>query len=486
MITCRIEQLVVQVFRKVMWLMRIFAVAAALSSTLFANDGWFEISRSAPLAGQGTLQAAPLANTPSSDFSSNPSSNPLSDTTSSQRAGMNAAPGRAGHEPSATTATVQTAQTTAELQARSSSTDTIQSPPVFVAVPRVATENIDMFIGEIKVLGRVDVTRVAIGNGAIIKAEVLDNNELLVIAESVGSTSLRLWHRDNRQSDYNIRVAETDPQTRVRLEKMVHMRVRMVEFRRSALDKLGVDWSDNFAGPGVAAAGDLVGNAHFRPGSDAPFGNLPNTVKPFSTYFGIASNITSRINLLASSGDATTLAEPVLSTVNGGSASFLAGGEVPYPTVSQNGQAIVEFKEYGIKLTISPSIDEMGHIRTLVDTEISQLDPAVSVQGAPGLLTRRIKTQVNVRAGETIVLSGLLSSESSKDVDKVPGIGRLPIIGNFFRSSASRNSVSELVVFLTPVIADPGRQPIDARQQQMLEHAEQTKRIIHQRLRLLD
>ncbi len=350
----------------------------------------------------------------------------------------------------------------------------------------VKTVNVDMFAGEVNVMGRVDVTRVAVGNGDVVRAEVLKSGELLVIAQSAGSTSLRLWHTDKSQSDFNIRVSASDPETRVRMETMVRMRVRMVEFRKSALGKLGIDWSDSAAGPGFALAGDAVGNNLFRPAAEGFAGGLPNTVRPFQTYFGIASNITSRINFLASTGDATTLAEPVLSTTNGGSASFLAGGEVPYPTTGTNGQTIVQFKEYGIKLNVSPNIDAQGNVRTVVETEISQLDPAVSVQGAPGLLTRRAQTQVNVRSGETIVISGLLSSESSKDIDKLPGIGNLPIIGNFFRTRNARNSVSELVIFVTPEIIEVGEDMLTQRQQSVFKASEARFDTVRQKIQLLD
>lgn len=327
----------------------------------------------------------------------------------------------------------------------------------------VSVENLDMFAGELKVLGKVDVSRVAIGNGGIIRAELLKTGELLVIAQSEGSSSVRLWHKDDTQSAYNIRVSTNDPQTRIRMERMVRLRVRMVEFRKSALGQLGIDWSDGTAGPTFAAAGDAIGNNLFRPAAEG-FDNLPNQVAPFSTYFGIASNITSRINFLSQNGDAVTLAEPVLSAVNGGQASFLAGGEVPYPSVGSNGQTTVDFKEYGVRLQVAPRIDDAGNVRTLVETEISQLDSAVSVNGAPGLLTRRAQTEVNVRSGETIVISGLLSSESSKDMDMIPGIGRLPIIGRLFSSKNSRNTVTELVIFVTPEVIEPEQPMMTARQ----------------------
>ncbi|MBX2838528.1 MAG: pilus assembly protein N-terminal domain-containing protein [Gammaproteobacteria bacterium] len=334
---------------------------------------------------------------------------------------------------------------------------------------RVSTEKLDMFAGEVRVLGVVDVTRVAVGNGKLIRAEVLANGELLVIAQEPGSSSLRLWHTNHTQSDYNIRISEKDPETRFHLEKMVQMKVHMVEFRKSALGKLGIDWGDSMAGPIAATAGDIIGSHLYRPNGEGFAVDLPNRVEPFSSYFGIATNITSRINLLASKGDAVTLAEPVLSCANGGTASFLAGGEVPYPSENENGQTSVEFKEYGIKLTISPRVDDSGNVQTLLDTEISQLDPAVTVQGAPGLLTRRTQTQVNVRSGETIVISGLLSAENSKDIDRLPGLGQLPVLGALFRSKNVRNAVSELVVFITPEVIEPGASSLTQRQHQVFD-----------------
>lgn len=348
------------------------------------------------------------------------------------------------------------------------------------------TSNLDMFSGQVKVLGKVNVSRVAIGNGDVIRAEVLKSGELLVIAQAAGSTSLRLWHSDKSQSDFNIRVSENDPETRVHMETMVRMRVRMIEFRKSALGKLGIDWSDGTAGPGFSVAGDVIGNNIFRPAAEGFEAALPNTVRPFQTYFGIASNITSRINFLASTGDATTLAEPVLSTTSGGVASFLAGGEVPYPSIGANGQSSIQFKEYGIKLKVSPIIDPMGNVRTSVETEISQLDPAVSVQGAPGLLTRKAQTQVNVQSGETIVISGLLSADSSKDIDKLPGIGNLPVIGHFFRAQNARNTVNELVIFVTPEIVQPSARLITDRQQALYDASELQIESAHQKIQLFD
>jgi len=295
--------------------------------------------------------------------------------------------------------------------------------PSFATSSEVDTINLNLFLGEVKVISDVSVSRVGI----------------------------------------------------------VRMRVRMVEFRKSALGRLGIDWSDSATGPSLAASGVALSNSQFQPAGVGLEG-LSNTVAPFSTYFGIASNITSRINFLARNGDAVTLAEPVLSAMNGGQASFLAGGEVPYPTIGANGQTQIEFKEYGVKLNVSPLIDSAGNVRATVETEISQLDSSVSIQGTPGLLTRRAQTDVTVRSGQTIVISGLLSSESSADTDMIPGIGRLPIIGRFFSSKGQSNSANELVIFVTPEVIEPGEPVMSRRETQYLIQSD--KRVMDARKQL--
>lgn len=351
-------------------------------------------------------------------------------------------------------------------------------------LPKINRQNLDMFVGEVQVLTNEKIKRVAIGQGSILRADVLDTGELLVIAEAAGSSSLRLWFESGRQSDFNIRVAEHDPETRFRMEKMVRMRVRMIEFRKSALTRLGIDWADAANGPTFGVAGDALSNSLYRPIAEG-FEELPLSVDPFSSYFGLASSLTSRINAMATEGDARILAEPVLSGTNGGVASFLAGGEVPYPTIGSNGESVVDFKEYGIRLEVQPRVDSGGNIRANIQTEISQLDPAVTVQGAPGLLTRRANTEVNVRSGQTIVISGLLSSEASKDINKLPGIGRLPVVGRLFRSENVRNNVSELVIFITPEVIDPAAVTLNRREQE-LNHSARSLSSKAQEIQYLD
>lgn len=361
---------------------------------------------------------------------------------------------------------------------------------VFLLVANKTWSNeieIDTFIGEVQILGIFEVSRIAIGNGKIVRIEVKDGGEIILIGQAAGSSSLRLWKLDGEQVNYNIRVAEKDPNTRVRMERMIRMNVKIIEVRKSALKNVGIDWvslsNGRANGPSFSTVGDLISSKLFRnDGNSGISENLPLNVKAFSTHFGLATSIHSQINYLASSGDAVTLAEPNLSCINGGSAKFLAGGEIPYPVTGSNGQTTVEFKEYGIKLEVSPLADKHGNIYTKLLTEVSQIDPGVSVLGAPGLLTRRTETQINVVSGQTIVISGLLSADHSEDVNKVAWLGDIPILGALFRSKNYRNKLSELVIFVTPEVIDPVTHQFNREERNLYNHGNRIKAQVRSKL----
>ncbi len=347
--------------------------------------------------------------------------------------------------------------------------------------------NLDLFVGQVEVLGKFSVDRIAIGNGKVVRVEVKDEGEIILIGQVKGSSSLRLWNKDGSQLGFNIRVSASDPETRVRMESMVRMRVKIVEVRKNAIKDIGVDWVSQTEGrsngPTFTTAGDFISNNLYRNDGNSPISDqLPLNIKPFSTHFGLATAFTSQINYLASSGDAVVLAEPNLSCVSGGNAKFLAGGEVPYPVTGSNGQTSIEFKEYGIKLDISPLVDPDGNIFVKVLTEVSQIDPGVSVLGAPGLLTRRTETQMNLVSGQTIVISGLLSAEHSQDMNKVPLLGDIPILGALFSSKKFRNSMSELVIFVTPEVVEPMTQKFRKGERALYDYSNRIKREVKDKL----
>ena len=254
-------------------------------------------------------------------------------------------------------------------------------------------------------------------------------------------------------------------------EQMIAMEVRFLEVKKNALENLGVQWQTRMAGPMVGLVGDFKTNAQFRSTSDgllnqgAPniSANFPGTeaaawspkVSPFALYFGLQSTLTSVIQFMEQQGDAVVLAEPILSTRSGGTAKFLAGGEIPLPVTSSLGASSVQFKPYGIRFEIQPRVLENGVISATVTTELSTVDPAIRVGELPGFLSRMTETQVNLREGQTLVMSGLISEETSRVTDKVSGLGDIPILGALFRSKDFRDKRSEMVVMVTPRFISP-------------------------------
>lgn len=264
----------------------------------------------------------------------------------------------------------------------------------------------------------------------------------------------------------------------VTMRKMVYLKVQLIEFRRTAFENLGIQWQQSITGPTGAFAFDAITSGGFTarqtdpglagavpgrsspnalPGSAVPIlPGLPPRVSPPVGYLGIATSITSRINLAVTNGDAFILATPELSTRSGGEAKFLAGGQIPIviPASGLNPPSIT-YKDYGIKLIIKPVADADSNIMATIQTEVSAIDPSTSVQGNPAFLTRQTDSEINVKTGQTIVMSGLVNSDVSNQVDKLPWLGDVPILGALFRSTNFRNNRSDLVVFVTPQVFDP-------------------------------
>lgn len=256
------------------------------------------------------------------------------------------------------------------------------------------------------------------------------------------------------------------------VEQMIAMEVRFLEVKKSALENIGVNWQKSTGGPLFGVVGDMRTNSRFRPASSGSIdasgapnltSNLPGTtsepllgkVSPFAMYFGLQSTLASAINVMEQKGDAIVLAEPILSCRSGGAARFLAGGEIPLPTTSPLGATSVQFKPYGIKFEISPTLTESGSISARVMTELSTLDPAIKVGDLPAFLSRQTETEVNLNEGETLVISGLISEDKSKTLDKMPGLGDIPVLGKLFSSRDFRERRSEMVVFVTPRFISP-------------------------------
>ncbi|MCW1938462.1 type II and III secretion system protein [Pseudomonas sp. MDMC_285] len=171
--------------------------------------------------------------------------------------------------------------------------------------------------------------------------------------------------------------------------------------------------------------------------------------------WGIASEISSRINLLEKNGSALTLASPRLSARSGGKAELTVGGQVPVVTSSINGPS-VEYKDFGILLNIAPQLYGSDQIATHVLAEISQLDKANQVGEYPAFKTRRTENEVQLKVGETLVLSGLVTEDSQITREGIVFLKDVPIIGTLFSNKSGKGNRTELVIFITPRLLTPG------------------------------
>jgi Flp pilus assembly secretin CpaC len=174
---------------------------------------------------------------------------------------------------------------------------------------------------------------------------------------------------------------------------------------------------------------------------------------PLVAGMPISAQITSK----TSSGSSKLLAAPLLRTLSGQEASFLAGGEIPV-LISSGGDNQIYWKEYGVKLRVLPILHEDGDISVTVIPEVSTLDWANGVRInnflLPALKTRRAETNLRLKPGQTVVLGGLLLPSESKQLEKLPVLGDLPIIGNLFRSQSFQKGCTELLIFVTPNVVD--------------------------------
>ncbi len=361
--------------------------------------------------------------------------------------------------------------------------------------------------GESLVLSAPGVSRVAVGQGDVLQAVVLEEKEVLLFARTAGTTSLHVWTMAGKRHDYQIEVeasgarrmheelsallASIDHARSVRVgnkiviegqdlsdadrarvavlaerypevvdftssvgwEPMVMFDVQVVEVPRYRLQELGVRWNGaTQGGLNLGASWDAVGGRSLteRVG-ESPLSRA-DTHAPFSGYLGANMLLASRIHALVESGEALVLAQPQLLARSGATADFLAGGEVPYTTVDENGKASTVFKPYGVSLQMIPRVERNGVIRAHLSVEASAVDTTVAGANGPALKTRRASTEFNVQSGRTLVLAGFLSHEKSIKRDGLPGLSSLPLVGKLFGTHRKERRDVELAIFVTPTI----------------------------------
>ena len=331
----------------------------------------------------------------------------------------------------------------------------------------------------------VAITRAAVGEPKVADVQPSGERAVLLTAVGQGTTSLMLWtdctaqpHRamlfvKGRASADMTETAQL-PSAQEDLPVQVQADIRFVEVRRFKYKEAGARLFFKGSNNSLIGSPGTVPDTVVRPGYVPSTASVPSSANYADARPGIpldnsvfnivwgggSSRFLAMINALENSGFAYTLARPSLTVLSGLTASFLAGGEIPIPVPSSGSDNVsIEYKEFGVRLALTPTVVSRNRITLKVAPEVSELDfnNSVVIAGTrvPGLSVRRTDTSISLADGESFIISGLISSNVRSNVDKMPGLGNLPIIGAFFRQSALNREETELLMIVTPHLVQP-------------------------------
>lgn len=373
-----------------------------------------------------------------------------------------------------------------------------------------------------------DISKVVVAEPKIADAIVISPREVMVTAKGTGKTTLVIWEEAKGASRYDIQVvldvtgsedfnralaadlkrdlpedsiqftgnadtivlsgavkyadsakraaglAQTRTKTVINLIELpkkadlrqIMLQVKFASIDRAALSELGFNL--------FSTSGKMPGSLSTQQFQQPRFSALQSSGNQSVNFADLLNlyafrpdlNIGATIRALANQNLLQILAEPNLITVEGREASFVAGGEFPFPTInsSTTGGAIspvitVQFRPFGVQLKFTPTITDSGAIHLMVRPEVSSLDfsNAITLQGVqiPALSTRRVETEVVLNDGESFAIAGLIDSRVTQQLSRIRGLGDLPVLGAFFRSRSVKKSTDELVVVITPKFVRP-------------------------------
>ena len=292
------------------------------------------------------------------------------------------------------------------------------------------------------------------GTIRILKKAFEDNGLKSIIANRVGNSVFLEGTvespEDLKKAEMIVKAvgAQVENLITVGIKRMVLVEVQIVEIRRNDDNGIGITYPTNLSSD---QASFNFQNTYNNP----PVSNITQQTILTSTV-DLTSTIAIRMRFDA--GYARLLSQPKLVCSSGEKAEFLVGGEIPVVMITAN-MVDVQYKKFGVILNLTPNADRQGNIQTTIESEVSEVDNTLTVTVAgtsvPGFRTRRVKTNVTVKHGETIVLSGLFNYEQQKNVSKVPLLGQIPIIGELFKSRQWEEDKEEMAIFVTPKIVNP-------------------------------
>ena len=226
----------------------------------------------------------------------------------------------------------------------------------------------------------------------------------------------------------------------------INLRVRIAEVSRDVVNEFGLDWSALYDGSFSVGLTSLN-----------PFFAGTNTLEGSGSSGNFDLNVL--IDALATDSLVTLLAEPNLTALSGETASFLVGGEFPVPVSQDENSITIEFKEFGVSLSFTPTLIGNGKISMRVRPEVSALSNEVQLRLSnfviPSLITRRAETTVELASGQSFAIAGLIQDKTRQAASKLPGLGDIPILGALFQSDRFERNETELVIIVTPYIVKP-------------------------------
>jgi pilus assembly protein CpaC len=377
------------------------------------------------------------------------------------------------------------------------------------ATSQDSTNDLSLAVGKSVVLDLArPVTRIVVGAGGFAEAQAVSPTQILLNGKAPGETSLIIWDQTGGRQFFNVTVrqssfASNDAIEGLRRElrsELPGQNVRVsqdngVIFLRGTVSNLN---NSDRAVMIASTAGKVVNllnvnvpapepqillkvrfasvdrNRLKQLGINFEVNGLGNTIGSISTGQYVSGNISATypgiglgasIQALETRGLAEVLAEPNVLAKNGHQASFLAGGEYPYPVAQSSSTGggtspiTIQYKQFGVLLAFLPTITNRGTIRLQVAPEVSALDyaNAVNIGGAtvPALTIRRVKTEVELAEGQSFIIGGLLDNRETENFQKIPFLGDIPVLGKFFQSMQRNRTNTELIVTVTPMIVTP-------------------------------
>jgi len=319
-----------------------------------------------------------------------------------------------------------------------------QSGGAYLVFDVYVRANLSLIDSQIRALFPKDDIRLSQANGSVVMSGSVANTATAAQAQSVVEAAG--FKTVNMLS------------TPVKGTAQVQLQVRVAEVSRNKMRDLGTSYAYNGGSSGVYA------NSGGGPSSLKDFTNgiLSGSFSSALNLFVVGGNTLSMIRALQQQGALRELAEPNLIAMDGQQASFLAGGEFPVPVVQGGGDrssVSIIFKEYGVRLNFKPTIVDEDHIRLELEPEVSTIDFANGVKFdgflIPGLRTRRAKTGVELRDGQSFALAGLLDNSETRNLSKIPVLGDIPVLGSLFRSKSFQKNETELMFIVTANLVKP-------------------------------